>query len=274
MATEEICRPGRAGSCRAGADQRARARTPASRLSADRHARRRQDDDCKTVGQEPQLRDRGHGDAMRRMPGLHRHRRRPLRRPARARRGVEYRHRQHARDSRQRALRADRRPIQGLPDRRSPHAVEGGVQLDAENTRGAARARQIHPRDDRPAKDPGHRPFALPAVQLEAASGRTDRGAAGRHSSRRGHRFRRRGAGLDRAQRARVDARRTVGARPGDRLRRRRGARSRGAHDARRGRCRVRVSHRRCLARGRRQGAAGRSRGADRAQLVAAGGAR
>ena len=34
-----------------------------------------------------------------------------------------------------------RRPLQGLPDRRSAHAVEGGVQLDAEDARGAAGAR-------------------------------------------------------------------------------------------------------------------------------------
>ena len=87
---------------------------------------------------------------------------------------------------------------------------------------------------------------ALPAVQPEGAPGRADRGAAGRDSSRRGDRFRRRGAGVDRAQRARLDARCALGARPGDRLRRRRGARSRGAHDARRGRRRVRVSHCRC----------------------------
>ena len=35
-------------------------------------------------------------------------------------------------------LRADARALQGLPDRRSAHAVEGGVQLDAEDAGGAA----------------------------------------------------------------------------------------------------------------------------------------
>ena len=50
---------------------------------------------------------------------------------------------------------------------------------------------------------------------------------------------------LHRARRARVAARRAVAARPGDRLRRRRGARGGRPHDAGRGRPRVRLPHRR-----------------------------
>ena len=158
------------------ADQCARTRPPASRLPADRHARRRQDDDRADPREEPQL----HHQGVTATPcgicaGVHRHRRRPLRRPARARRGVEHRHRQHARDSGQRALRADGRPLQGLPDRRSAHAVEGRVQLDAEDARGAARAREVRAGDDRPAEDPGHRAVALPAIQPEAAAAGADR---------------------------------------------------------------------------------------------------
>ena len=153
VAAPHVRRARRAGARRHGAHQRADARTPASRVSAHRHARRRQDDDRAHPRQEPQLRDRRHGDAVRRVQRVPRHRRRPLRRPARARRRVEHRHRQHARDPRQRALCADGGPLQGLPDRRSAHAVEGRVQLDAEDARGAARAREVRPRDDRSAED-------------------------------------------------------------------------------------------------------------------------
>ncbi len=60
--------------------------------------------------------------------------------------------------------------------------------------------------------------------------------------------------------RARIDARRTVGARPGDRLWRRRGARRRRAHHAGHGRNGVHLSHRRRAARRRRPGAAWRKR--------------
>ena len=210
-----------------GADQRADPRPAAPRVPADRHARRRQDDDRADPREEPQLpHQRRHRDAVRHLRRVHRHRRRPLRRPARARRGVEHRHRQHARDPRQRALRADRRPLQGLPDRRSAHAVEGRVQLDAEDARGAARARQVRAGDDRSAEDPGHRAVALPAVQPEAAAAGADRRAPGADPRGGEHRRRPRGAGADRARRAGLDARRAVAARPGDRLRRRRSARS------------------------------------------------
>ena len=46
------------------------------------------------------------------------------------------------------------------------------VQLDAEDARGAARARQVRARDDRPAEDSGDGAVALPAVQPEAAAAR------------------------------------------------------------------------------------------------------
>ena len=261
VATEDFCRAGRAGACRHGAHQRAHPRPVAPRLPADRHPRRRQDDDRPDPREEPQLHyQRGHGNALRHLRGVHGHRRGSLHRPARARCGVEYRHRQHARDPRQRALCADRRPLQGLPDRRSPHAVEGGVQLDAEDARGAARARQVRAGDDRPAEDPGDGALALPAVQSQAVAAGADCGSAFRDPRCRGHRDGSAGAGADREGCAGVDARRAVAARPGDRLRRRRGPRSPGAHHAGRGRSRIRLPDRRRVAGERRPRVACRSR--------------
>ena len=138
---------------------------------------------------------------------------------------------------------------------------KAGVQLDAEDARGAARARQVRARDDRSAEDPGHGAVALPAVQPEAARPPTLVGArldhildAGRHRARRAARR------ADRARGAGLDARRAVAARPGDRLRRRRGAGAGRAHDARRGRPRVPLPHRRRARRRRRPGAARRGR--------------
>ena len=161
--------------------------------------------------------------AVRRLRRVPRHRCRPLRRPARARRRVEHRHRQHARDPRQRALCRHGRALQGLPDRRSAHAVEGGLQLDAEDARGAARARQVRARDDRPAEDPGHGAVALPAVQPEAARRPSSSGAPRPHPRpRKASRTTQPQRRADRPRGAGLDARRPVAARPGDRLRRRR----------------------------------------------------
>ena len=105
-------------------------------------------------------------------------------------------------------VRADARPLQGLHDRRSAHALELGVQRDAEDARGAAGARQVHPRDDRSAEDAGHGAVALPAVQPEADAGGRDRGAsrAGAGGGRRAGGGA--GAAADRARGARQHARR------------------------------------------------------------------
>ena len=75
------------------------------------------------------------------------------------------------------AVPADARPLQGLPDRRSAHAVDAFLQRAAEDARGAAAAREVPARDDRSAEAAGDRAVALPAVQSEAAAGRADRGA-------------------------------------------------------------------------------------------------
>ena len=63
-------------------------------------------------------------------------------------------------------------PLQGLHHRRGAHALAACVQLDAEDARGAARAREVHPRDDRSAAPAGDGAVALPAVQPEAAVAR------------------------------------------------------------------------------------------------------
>ena len=68
-----------------------------------------------------------------------------------------------------------RRPLQGLPDRRSAHALDDCLQRDAEDARGAARVSEVHPRDDRPAEGAGDRAVALPAVQPAADGDRDDR---------------------------------------------------------------------------------------------------
>ena len=130
-----------------------------------------------------QLRARRQLEALRRVRRLPRNRRGPLRRPDRGRRGLAHQGRRHARAARERPVPAEPRPLQGLPDRRSPHAVGPFLQCAAEDARGAAAARQVPARDDRPAEAAGDRAVALPAVQPEAAAGRADRGAPVARSS-------------------------------------------------------------------------------------------
>jgi len=55
---------------------------------------------------------------------------------------------------RQRALRAGQRPLQGLHHRRSPHALDGGVQRLPEDPGRAARARQVRVCDHRNPQGP------------------------------------------------------------------------------------------------------------------------
>ena len=181
----------RAGARRHRARQRAVARAPAPRVPADRHARRRQDDDRAHPRQEPQLPHDGVTatpcgvcaacidiDAGRFVDLLEL--------DAASNTGID-----NMREILDNARYAPTvGPLQGLPDRRSAHAVEGGVQLDAEDARGAARARQVRARDDRPAEDPGHGAVALPAVQPEAADAGADRRAHRAHPDGRGDRAR------------------------------------------------------------------------------------
>ncbi len=186
-----------------------------------------------------------------------RHRCRPLHRFRRARCGLEPRRRGDLAPARPVGLQAGRRPLQGLPDRRSAHALEPRLQRDAEDARGAARVPQVHPRHDRPAEGAGDGALALPAVQPAADGGGDDRRAS-RCDPRDRERRRRAGcAEADRARGPRLDARRAVAHRPGDRPRQRPGRGSGRAPDARRGRPQPRGS----LHRGR---GGARRRGADR----------
>ena len=195
---------------------------------------------------------------------------RPLRRRHRDRRRVEHQGRGDQVDPRGGALPARARAAQGLHHRRGSHAVGAFVQCAAEDAGGAAAARRVRVRDDRGAQDSGHDPVALPALRLQAdldgaagraprrhPAGREDQGDAGRGAP-------------DRAPGGRVGARRAVAARPGDRLRRARGADRRGD----RGRARRRRSAvaRRAGGRGARSrrghgAAAGRARRRSRRRL-------
>ena len=138
--------------------------------------------------------------------------------------------------ARERGLRADRRPLQGVRDRRGPHAVDARVQRDAQDARGTAAARRLRARDHRSAAGAGDRAVALPAVQPEEHAARGGGGAPGHGAVGRGRRLRSRRTRPDRARGRWQHARCAVAARPGDRLRWRRGARAGGARDARRGR--------------------------------------
>ena len=194
MAPAQLRVVGGAGARRPGAAPRARREAPPSRLPLLRNARRRQDDARAHPRQVPELRDRHQLAPVRQVLRLPRDRRGPLRRPDRGRRRDQHQGRRDAPAAGERGVRADARPVQGLRDRRSAHALDLGVQRDAEDAGGAARARQVHPRDDRSAEDSGDRAVALPAVQPEADAGARDRGPsrAGSSARRRSPRRRRR----------------------------------------------------------------------------------
>ena len=165
MAAENLRRPRRTGTRRQSPAQRPGKRPPAPRLPAHRHARRGQNHHRPHPRQKPQLRTPQRRRTLRPMPILPRHRYRPLRRPARNRRRLQHRHRQHPRSTRKRPIRPDRRQIQSLHHRRSTHALQKRVQRHAQNPGRAARARQIHPRHHRPAQSPRYRTQPLPAIR-------------------------------------------------------------------------------------------------------------
>ena len=122
--------------------------------------------------------------AVRRVRRLPRHRRRPLHRLRRARRGLEPRRRRDHAAARPGGLQAGRRPLQGLHDRRSAHALDDGLQRDAEDARGAARLPQVRARDDRSAEGAADGAVALPAVQPAADGAADDRAPPRRRCSR------------------------------------------------------------------------------------------
>ena len=61
-----------------------------------------------------------------------------------------------------------RGPVQGLHHRRGPHAHRAGLQRAVEDPRGAARPRDLHPRDDRNPQGAAHDHLPVPAVRLPA----------------------------------------------------------------------------------------------------------
>ena len=123
---------------------------------------------ARIFAKSPELREGHVGRALRRVQFLPRHRCRPLHRPARDRCRQQHRRRRRARGDRQRAVHAVARAGEGLPDRRSAHAVEVGVQRAAEDAGGAAGPRQVPARHHRPAEAAGDGAVALPAVQPQA----------------------------------------------------------------------------------------------------------
>ena len=192
MASPQLRRAGRPGARAPGAGQRARLGPRPPRLPVHGHARRRQDDDRAHPRALAQLRARRQLEALRRVRRLPRDRRGPLRGPDRGRRGLPHQGRRHARAARERPVPAEPRPLQGLPDRRSAHAVGAFLQCAPEDARGTAAAREVPARDDRSAEAAGDRAVALPAVQPEAAAGLADRGAPVAHPRRRRRRRSRR----------------------------------------------------------------------------------
>ena len=174
-------------------------------------------------------------------PDLRRHRWRPLRRPARSRRGIADQGRRYARAARQRAVLAGARSLQGLPDRRSAHAVDAFVQRAAEDARRAAAARQVPARDHRSAETAGHRAVALPAVPFAAPAAAADLRPARADLRGRERRVRTGGVARHRAGSRRQHARCAVAARPGAGLRWRARARDGGAHAARHARPQARA---------------------------------
>ncbi|CAJ0727747.1 hypothetical protein EPIRMAN_GEN20615_08310 [Ralstonia mannitolilytica] len=120
--------------------------------------------------------------ALRRVPCMHGNRRRALRRLHRDGRRLQPRRRRDGATAGPCGLRPDGGPLQGLHDRRSAHAHQPRLQRDAEDAGGAARARQVHPRDHRPAEDPGDGAVALPPVQPQADAAGAHRVAPRPHS--------------------------------------------------------------------------------------------
>ena len=218
-------RPGRHGPHRF---ERVRNRADSAGLDPDRRARGRKNHhradsrpraELRTAGRFGEGADHPHAGAGRALPGDHG-------KPAHGRAGngrrLPHRRRRRAPDQRQRALCAGQRALQGLHHRRSPHALDRGVQRLPEDAGRAAGARQIRVRHHRNPQGAGDGAVALPA--LRPAPGRCRR-ADGASCQHRGQGKRRGGAGGARHHRprgGRLGARFAVAVRSGDRACRRR----------------------------------------------------
>ena len=161
-------RPGRRGPHRV---ERVRNRAGSAGLDPDRGARRRQNHhgadsrpraELRAAGRIGEGADHPHAGARRALPGHHG-------KPAHGRAGngrrLPYRRRRRAPDQRQRALCAGQRALQGLHHRRSPHALDRGLQRLPEDAGRAAGARQIRVRHHRNPQSSGHGAVALPAFR-------------------------------------------------------------------------------------------------------------
>ncbi len=152
-------------------------------------------------------------------------------RPLRDRRRVAPQGRRRARAARAARSQGLRRAADGVHPRRGAHAHEGVGEHAAQEHRGAARARRVHPGDHEPGGGAPDHPVAHPAPAVHAAQLRRGRRAA-RGPARTGRdRLRPGRARDDRRRGGWLDPRRGVAAGPGDRGRGRtprRGNRRRG----------------------------------------------
>ena len=199
--------------------------------------------------------------------GVPRHRRRPLRRPSRARRRVATP--ASTTCARSSTTRATRRPS----GRYKVYLIDEVHMLSKAAFNSMLKTLEEPPEHVRfvlATTDPQKIPVTVLSrclqFNLKPLAPPRDRRAPRVHPDAGRHRARRRRGGAHRARRARVAARRLVAARPGHRLRRRRSEGRRRSHDARHRRSRIRLSHRRRAGGRRRPGAARRERCARRAR--------
>ena len=218
MAAAALRRRGRPAACGADAGKRDPPAAHRARLSFRRPARRRQDHARAHLRQ---------GDELSRSAG--RRAVLPLRilpcdrggaqprRDGGGRRQPQH-HRRYARTGRRRADPAGRRPLQNLHHRRSPHALQAGVERAAENGGGAARPCEVHLCDHRSPSGPADDHFALPAVRSAADPDPADHGAAAADLRLRASEDQRQRDRRDRPGRRGRHARRPEPARPDDRV--------------------------------------------------------
>jgi len=251
--------------CGAGADQRHNGRTGASRVAVCRNPGSGQDDAGADSCRGPELPEGRGAGTLRRVRELQEHRGRQLRRPHGSGRGLAHQGRADPRAAGKRPVRPGFRQLQDLPDRRGAHAERFVVQCAVEDAGGAAATRQVPARHHRAAAAAGDGAVALPADQPAVHGQRDDRRSAHRHMQGRGSGSRAGGARPAGPGRQRQHARRIEPAGPGDRLRRRRGARDRrGRHAGRRRPAQHRAPAQRACRR-RRRGPAERRQGVARA---------
>ena len=166
MAAADLCGRDRTAACHRHAARSASERQTQPCVSVHRYARHGQDDLRENSRPGGQLRASGERRPVQRMRRVPRHSGRLGARRDRNRRGVQQRRGQHPRPARRNALHPGAGQKARVHHRRGAYAVHRRVQRAAQNARRAARARAVHPRDDRAAQGPGDHPFALSALRL------------------------------------------------------------------------------------------------------------